>query len=40
MRTWKAMRVFSGKTLTGPDFLAAASKAWNVAITCGSRPAK
>ena len=40
MRTWKAMRVFSGRNLTGPAFLAAASRSRNVLKTSGSRPAK
>src|ERR1700730_8664994 len=40
MRTWNAIRVFSARTVTGPDFCAASSNRWKVATTCGSRPAE
>jgi len=40
IRTWNAIRVFSGRTVTGPAFSAAASSRLKVATTAGSRPVK
>jgi hypothetical protein len=40
MRTWKATRVFSGSTVTGPFRSASSTNRQKMATTSGSRPAR
>ena len=40
IRTWNAIRIFSGSTRTGPQARISARTASKIARTCGSFPAK